>query len=69
MGRAIDLFVTYRFIKLLTTPFEKSEAFKLVIIDKDGNRIKAPKSTKPAVELATSEQKAAYTILHKFKNK
>ena len=23
MGRAIDLFVTYRFIRLLTTPFEK----------------------------------------------
>ena len=66
MGRAIDLFVTYRFIKLLTTPFEKSEAFKLGIIDKDGNRIKASKSTKPAVELVTSEQKAAYTILHKL---
>ena len=40
MGRAVDLFVTYRFIKLLTTPFEKTEAFKLGIIDKDGNRIK-----------------------------
>ena len=39
MGRAIDLFVTYRFIKLLVTPFEKTEAFKLGIIDKDGARI------------------------------
>jgi hypothetical protein len=29
MGRAIDLFVTYRFLKLLTTPFEKTDAFKL----------------------------------------
>ena len=28
MGRAIDLFVTYRFIKLLVTPFEKTDAFK-----------------------------------------
>ena len=37
MGRAIDLFVTYRFIKLLVTPFEKTDAFKLGIIDKDGN--------------------------------
>ena len=27
MGSAIDLFVTYRFIKLLTTPFEKTEAY------------------------------------------
>ena len=39
MGRAIDLFVTYRFLKLLTTPFEKTEAFKLGIIDENGNRI------------------------------
>ena len=38
MGRAIDLFVTYRFIKLLVTPFEKTEAYKLGIIDKDGKR-------------------------------
>ncbi len=37
MGRAIDLFVTYRFLRLLT-----------------------------AVELATSELKNAYTILHKL---
>ena len=66
MGRAIDLFVTYRFLKILTTPFEKMEAYKLGIIDEKGNRIRKPKSTKPAVELATSEQKNAYTILHKL---
>ena len=66
MGRAIDLFVTYRFLRLLTTPFEKTDAFKLGIIDKNGNRIKKPKSTQPAVELATSELKNAYTILHKL---
>ena len=39
MGRAIDLFVTYRFIKLLVTPFEKTPAYKLGIIDKDGQRV------------------------------
>ena len=66
MGRAIDLFVTYRFLKLLTTPFEKTDAYKLGIIDKDGNRIRQEKSTKPAVELSTSELKNAYTILHKL---
>ena len=66
MGRAIDLFVTYRFIKLLTTPFEKTDAFKLGIIDENGNRIRQPNSTKPAVELATTEQKNSYTILHKL---
>ena len=66
MGRAIDLFVTYRFLRLLTTPFEDTDAFKLGIIDENGNRIKLPKSTKPAVELSTSELKNSYTILHKL---
>jgi len=66
MGRAIDLFVTYRFLKLLTTPFEKVDAYKFGIIDKQGNRIKKPNSTKPAVELSTTELKNSYTILHKL---
>ena len=66
MGRAIDLFVTYRFIKLLTTPFNTTEAFKLGIIDKDGNRILQPNSTQPAVELATAQLQNAYTVLHKL---
>ena len=42
MGRAIDLFVTYRFIKLLVTPFDKTEAYKLGIIDAKGNRVMPP---------------------------
>jgi len=66
MGRAIDLFVTYRFLKLLTTPFEKTDAFKFGIIDEKGNRIKKPKSSLPAVELNTSEMANSYTILHKL---
>ena len=66
MGRAIDLFVTYRFLKLLTTPFEKQDAFKLGIIDASGNRIRKPHSTRPEVELSTTELKNAYTILHKL---
>ena len=70
MGRAIDLFVTYRFIKLLVTPFEKTEAFKLGIIDETGNRVIPPpvagvRQTKPE-PLRTSEEKNAYTILHKL---
>ena len=71
MGRAIDLFVTYRFIKLLVTPFEKTEAFKLGIIDEKGNRVRPPRDPKtnvrPAIEpLRTSEEKNSYTILHKL---
>ena len=70
MGRAIDLFVTYRFIKLLVTPFEKTPAYKLGIIDKDGNRIMPPpiagvRQTKPK-SLNTIEEKSAYTVLHKL---
>ena len=72
MGRAIDLFVTYRFIKLLVTPFEKTEAFKLGIIDKNGNRVMPPRDPKTNIQvkkpepLRTSEEKSAYTILHKL---
>lgn len=58
MGRAIDLFVTYRFIRLLTTAFEKSDAFKMGIIDKNGNRTDK--------KLETSAEKNAYTVLHKL---
>lgn len=73
MGRAIDLFVTYRFLKLLVTPFKKTDAYKLGIIDENGNRVITTepkikgifqrKSVKP---LSTSEEKSAYTTLHKL---
>ena len=68
MGRAIDLFVTYRFIKLLVTPFDKTPAFKLGIIDKDGNRLKektVARGMQPT-QLKSDEEKSAYTILHKL---
>jgi len=65
MGRAIDLFVTYRFIKLLTTPFEKTEAYKLGIIDADGKRNVIPGTNKPTL-LNLKKEKDAYTILHKL---
>tara|TARA_Y100000356_G_scaffold68460_1_gene56183 strand:+ start:408 stop:995 length:588 start_codon:yes stop_codon:yes gene_type:complete len=58
MGRAIDLFVTYRFIKLLVTPFNKTDAFKNGVIDKDGYRLDK--------ELNTIDEKNSYTILHKL---
>ena len=66
MGRAIDLFVTYRFLKLLTTPFNKTDAYKFGIIDEKGNRIKKKGSEQPEVVLATSAQLNSYTILHKL---
>jgi len=66
MGRAIDLFVTYRFIKLLVTPFEKTDAFNLGIIDADGKRILEPGTTNQPTILRTVEEKSAYTVLHKL---
>ena len=68
MGRAIDLFVTYRFIKLLVTPFDKTPAFKLGIIDKDGSRVmeKTVARGMQPTQLKTDEEKSAYTVLHKL---
>ena len=66
MGRAIDLFVTYRFIKLLVTPFEKQEAYKLGVIDKNGNRILIPEFTNKPTILNTIAEKNSYTVLHKL---
>ncbi len=60
MGRAIDLLITYRVIKLLVTPWEKHEAFKLGIIDKKGKVLRKSR------ELKTGKEKAAYTLLHRF---
>lgn len=57
-NRAIDLFVTYRFIKLLVTPWNKQEAFKLGLIDANGKRT----DKKPQ----TSDEKAAFTLLHRM---
>ena len=65
MGRAIDLFVTYRFIKLLVTPFKETEAYKLGIIDEKGKRIMEPGTNKPTT-LRTIAEKNAYTVLHKL---
>ena len=68
MGRAIDLFVTYRFIKLLVTPFERTEAYKLGSIDKDGKcntEQTVARGVRPT-DLNTAEKKNAYTVLHKL---
>ena len=65
MGQAIDLFVTYRFIKLLVTPFEKTDAYKLGIIDEDGKRTLEPGTNKPTM-LRTIEERNSYTVLHKL---
>ena len=60
MSRAIDLFVTYRFLKLLVTPWKKQEAYKQGIIDANGKTlIKSRDFTK-------DDQKQAFTLLHRL---
>ena len=59
-NRAIDLFVVYRFLKLLVTPWNKQEAFKQGIIDKNGNLLKRAK------DLKTEDEKSSFTLLHRL---
>ena len=37
-----DLILSYRFLKMLTTPVEKTDAYQLGIVDAKGKRIKRP---------------------------
>ena len=60
MSRAIDLFVTYRFLKLLVTPWKKQEAYKQGIIDDKG------KALKKARDLATEAERESFTLLHRL---
>ena len=59
-NRAVDLVITYRVIKLLATPFERQEAFKYGIIDKDGKVLRKFRTLK------TTAEKKSYTMLHRF---
>ena len=59
-NRAVDLVITYRVVKLLVTPFNKQEAFKLGIIDTDGKVLRKYRTLK------TTAEKKSYTILHRF---
>lgn len=58
-SRAGDLYYSFRFVKLLTTRFEDTDAFRLGIIDEKGTRIKSKK-------ISTSEEKSAFTTFHRL---
>tara|TARA_B000000441_G_C21746393_1_gene358139 strand:- start:1619 stop:2209 length:591 start_codon:yes stop_codon:yes gene_type:complete len=57
--RAADLFYTFRFLKLLVTPWDKMEAYNLGLVDENGKRIKSVKIDDP-------KKKAAYTPFHRL---
>jgi hypothetical protein len=60
MSRVIDALVAYRVLKLLVTPFNKTKAFALGIIDEKGKVLKKSRQIKHA------EERNAYTLLIRF---
>tara|TARA_B100000900_G_scaffold410044_1_gene427040 strand:+ start:2507 stop:3136 length:630 start_codon:yes stop_codon:yes gene_type:complete len=69
VGRVIDSLIVFRILKMLTTPFEKQQAYKFGFIDKRGNRIKKIKDEN-GVEInnnpITAKEKASLTPLHRL---
>lgn len=57
-GKWWDLLYAYQFLRRLITPFEKTDAFKLGIIDKDGNNLIKRK------DFTNDDQKNAYTYFN-----
>lgn len=55
--RAADAFYTFRFLRLLTTPWEKTGAYKAGIIDANGKVIKKPE---------TPNEKSVYNYFHRL---
>ena len=55
--RIADTIYAFRFLKLLVTPWEKTNAYKLGIVDDNGKKLKKPE---------TAEEKDAYNIFHKL---
>ena len=51
-----DSIYTYRFLKLLVTPFEKTKAYELGIVDENGKRTDK--------QITTSEERDAFNLFH-----
>ena len=57
LSRTADLFYAFKFLKLLTTSWDKTKAFELGLIDNNGKLLKKAK---------TSEEKSAYTVFNRL---
>lgn len=57
LSSGADTFYAFRFLRLLTTPWEKTKAFQAGLIDKDGNVLRKPE---------TSSEKSVYNLFHKL---
>ena len=60
ISTAANAYFTYKFLRVLTTPWEKMEAYELGIIDENGNVLKKTR------QLRTADEKKAYTIFHRL---
>jgi hypothetical protein len=57
LTKATDTVYTLRFLRLLTTPWEETNAFKLGLIDNKGNKLKKP---------FTEKEKSSYNMFHRL---
>jgi len=60
MNRGVDLLITYRIVKMLSTSFKKQDAFKYGIIDDKGTVLRKFRT------ITSPKEKRAYTLLHRF---
>ena len=57
MSRIADTLVTYRILKLLSTPIKNSPAFQMGLVDGNGKQLR---------KANTQQEKEAYTFLNRF---
>ncbi len=60
ISRTSDLFYAFRFLKLLVSSWDNTEAYKLGIIDDKGKLLKKAQDRK------TPQEKSAYTVFHRL---
>lgn len=60
MGRFVDSVIAYRILRMLTTPFEETDAYRLGIINNKGKELKRMST------LNSVDEKNAYSILHRM---
>ncbi len=59
-SQATDYYLAYKFIKALVQPFNETDAYKLGIIDDEGNILKKKR------DLKTDAEKKAYGFFHRM---
>jgi hypothetical protein len=59
-SRIVDNLIAYRVLSMLVTPFDKTDAFRLGIIDASGKVLKLSK------DLKTEEEKSSHDYLHRL---